>query len=446
MTTPEPSAIINHQRPEGETSTETAWEMINFIAGAPSSFHAARQVADQLSEAGFSPVQADQPFDSAPGGYYLLHGGAVLAWFLPETADPASSGFRIIGAHTDSPGFKLKPIPQGTTAGFDQLNVEVYGGPLIPSWFDRELVLAGQVVLRDGSTHVVATPPIARIPHLAIHLDRSANDGFSPDRQQHTQPIMGIHSDASLIEVLAHQLGVAPTDILAHDLITADAQPGELFGGDGMLLAAGRLDNLTSVVTATGALTSAVQAAVVDGDNHNDIVVAAFFDHEEIGSNSATGAGGPLLEHTLRRVASRLGATDSQFLEMLARSTMVSADVAHSLHPNYPNKHDGTHLPILGQGPVLKTNANQRYASSPAAQAVWLTACEAAGISSQVFAGNNAVPCGQTIGPISATRLGITTVDVGVPILSMHSARELAHAADCDLFQRALTAYLTMQH
>lgn len=445
MTTPEPAAIIQHDRPEQESSTETAWELINFIAGAPSSFHAAQQVARTLAEAGFTEVFADQPWGSSPGGYYLVQGGAVLAWYLPETAAAGTTGYRIIGAHTDSPGFKLKPIPQGITSGFDQLHVEIYGGPIIPSWFDRELVLAGQVVLADGSCHVVATPPIARIPHLAIHLDRSVNDGFSPDRQQHTQPIIGVHSDTSIYEVLAESLGVDPSQIIAHDLITADAQPGELFGGDGLLLAAGRLDNLSSVVTGLGALTTAVQSTVLDGARHDDILMVAFFDHEEIGSGSATGAAGPLLETTLSRVSAGLGATSAEHQQMLARSFMVSADVAHSVHPNHPHKHDGVHLPILGQGPVLKLNANQRYATSATAQARWVRACQAAGISTQVFASNNAVPCGQTIGPIAATRLGITTVDVGIPLLSMHSARELAHAVDCEHFQRVLTAFLSME-
>ncbi|MDO5098205.1 MAG: M18 family aminopeptidase [Corynebacterium sp.] len=417
------------------------WDFISYIAASPSSFHAADQGAALLSAAGFSPVTETAKWNAEPGGHYMVRDGALMAWFVPETAGP-KSGFRIIGAHTDSPGFKLKFNGNSTSFGFNQANVEVYGGPIIPSWFDRELVLAGQVYMADGSTKLVATPPLLRIPHLAIHLDRSANDSFSPDRQRHLMPIFGVDPTINLMDIIADAAGVAPDQILSHDLITADAQPGECFGVESQLVAAGRLDNLSSVFAGITALINAAQNIIVDGGGSEDVLVLACFDHEEVGSQSVTGAGGPILEDVLQRTAIQLGASPEEYKQMLRRSSCVSADAAHSIHPNYPSQHDHDNFPVLGNGPVLKINANQRYASTAVTQGIWLSACHNAGITSQVFVGNNTVPCGSTIGPITATRLGIPTVDVGIPLLSMHSARELCHATDLEQFTSALTTFL----
>lgn len=412
-------------------------DLIRFIAAGPSSFHAARVVADRLIDAGFLPQEETAPWDAAPGGHVMVRGGAVMAWWVPEDASP-DSGFRIIGSHTDSPGFTLKPSPELVNSGWAQAGVEVYGGPVLASWLDRELTFAGRVVLGDGSVRLVSTGPIARIPHLAVHLDRSKE--LTLDRQLHMQPIIGLAGDgaSSVLDVVASMVGVEKHDIDGLELVTCDTQPGQVFGADGELIAAGRMDNLTSVHASLLALLRAVES----GDAGSDVLVLAAFDHEEVGSATTTGAAGPVLEDVLSRTAFALGADEEGLRRMYARSSCVSADAAHSVHPNHAGKHDPDHHPLINGGPVLKINANQRYASNAETAALWRRACRAAGVPSQTFVGNNSMPCGSTIGPITATRLGIATVDVGVPLLSMHSARELAGVSDQVWFVDALEAYL----
>lgn len=430
--------------PQSESSPRQAAEafandLISFIASSPSSYHAAASAAEALEAVGFARQDEATPWEATPGGHFLVRGGALMAWFVPECASVERSGFRIIGAHNDSPGFKLKPLGDREAAGWQQAGVEVYGGPILSSWLDRELVLAGRIALADGSTRLVATPPMLRIPHLAIHLDRTINDQLHLDKQRHLQPIFAVgHPEASIMDVVADAAGVDKRDIVAHDLITADAQPGELFGAGGDLLAAGRLDNLSSAYPGLRALLR----AAAGGEAGPDVLVLAAFDHEEIGSGSTTGAAGPILEDVLVRTATALGAGADGLRRMYARSSCVSADAAHSVHPNYPDRHDSVNFPLMGKGPALKVNANQRYASNAASEALWVRACERAGFFTQYFAGNNSVPCGTTIGPITATRLGIETVDVGIPLLSMHSARELASAQDIYRLELALHEYL----
>ncbi|WP_394283762.1 M18 family aminopeptidase [Corynebacterium sp.] len=392
-------------------------DLIDFIAASPSSYHAAHMVAQRLAEHGFRRQDETAEWEAGPGGHYLIRGGAVMAWWVPEDA----TAFRIIGSHTDSPGFKLKPQPDFVNQGWQQIAAEVYGGPILRSWFDRELTIAGRVVLADGSEHLVNTGPVARIPNLAIHLDRDP----AVERQAHTQMI----TDAPVMEILAGTLGVDAQDICAHDLITADAQRGAVFGD---FLAAGRLDNLTSVHSSLTAFLNAI-----DSGDATDVLVLAAFDHEEVGSQTTTGAGGPILEDVLVRTAHALG---HDHRRMIAGSSCVSADAAHAVHPNYAGKHDPAHRPLLNHGPVTKVNANQRYASDATTIALWQ---QRAGVPTQSFVSHNDVPCGSTIGPITATRLGIPTVDVGVPLLSMHSARELAGVKDLAWFTQALEAYLT---
>ncbi|RSZ63476.1 M18 family aminopeptidase [Corynebacterium hylobatis] len=412
-------------------------DFLDFIAASPSSYHAARVVADRLVDAGFTPQQETSPWDAAPGGHVMVRGGAVMAWWVPEDASP-DSGFRILGSHTDSPGFTLKPVPESSTCGWAQAGVEVYGGPILASWLDRELTFAGRVVLGDGSVRLVNTGPIARIPHLAVHLDRSKE--LTLDRQLHMQPVLGLAGEgaSSVLDVVASTVGVDKNDIDGFDLITADTQPGQVFGADGELIAAGRMDNLSSVHASLLALLRAIES----GDTGADVLVLAAFDHEEVGSASTTGAAGPILADVLTRTGLALGADEEGLRRMYARSSCVSADAAHSVHPNHAGKHDPGHHPLINGGPVVKINANQRYASNAETVAQWQRACRAAGVPSQSFVGNNSVPCGSTIGPITATRLGIATVDVGVPLLSMHSARELAGVSDQLWFVDALEAYL----
>ena len=393
---------------------------IDFIAQSPSAFHASATVAERLQAAGFTRSISLDDGAHAPGGHLIERDGAVVAWWVPEKARPR---FRVVGSHTDSPGLMAKPDPDVVREGFRQAAVEVYGGPILASWFDRDLMFAGRVVTADRTEHLVNTGPVARVPNLAIHLYRG--DMPEIDRQVHTQPILGV--DRPLLELAAKSAGLNAEDIVAHELITADAQRGEVLGD---LLAAGRLDNLTSVW-------ASLEAMLAAKDDAEDILVLAAFNHEEVGSASTAGAGGPLLERVLAKVAAGFGDP----AEIIADSIQISADAAHAVHPNYPGKHDPTHHPLVNKGPVLKINANQRYASNAATETEWILACRAAGVPHQTFVGNNAVPCGSTIGPISATRLGLPTVDVGVPLLSMHSARELCGVDDMDYFVRALTAF-----
>ena len=410
-------------------------DFLDFIAASPSSYHAADEVSRQLREAGFEVQDEGTQWSAAPGGHVMVRGGAVAAWYVPEGADK-NSGFRIVGSHTDSPGLVLKPTPDFSAAGWQQVAVEIYGGALLHTWFDRELTVAGQIVTRDGTRHLVNTGPVLRLPSLAIHLYRK--DEFKPDRQHNMQPVVSVGDpEASILQVVGEKAGVAKQDIASFNLITADSARGEVFGSGEQFIAAGRMDNLSSVHASLAAMKKAAEEY-----QGKDILVMMAFDHEEVGSSSRYGAGGPILADVLTRTARALGVNEEERFQMFSRSSCVSADAAHSVHPNYVGKHDPTHHPIIGKGPVTKINGNQRYASDATTVALWEAACEKAGVPVQRFVGNNDVPCGSTIGPITATRLGIDTVDVGVPMLSMHSAREMVGERDQVWLAQALEAYL----
>ena len=410
-------------------------DFLDFIAASPSSYHAADEVSRQLRAAGFEVQDEGTQWSAAPGGHVMVRGGAVAAWYVPEGADK-NSGFRIVGSHTDSPGLVLKPTPDFSAAGWQQVAVEIYGGALLHTWFDRELTVAGQIVTKDGTRHLVNTGPVLRLPSLAIHLYRK--DEFKPDRQHNMQPVLSVGDpEASILQVVGEKAGVAKQDIASFNLITADAARGEVFGAGEQFIAAGRMDNLSSVHASLAAMKKAAEEY-----QGKDILVMMAFDHEEVGSSSRYGAGGPILADVLTRTARALGANEEERFQMFSRSSCVSADAAHSVHPNYVGKHDPTHHPIIGKGPVTKINGNQRYASDATTVALWEAACEKAGVPVQRFVGNNDVPCGSTIGPITATRLGIDTVDVGVPMLSMHSAREMVGERDQVWLAQALEAYL----
>ena len=410
-----------------------AEDLADFVAASPSSYHAAAEVARRLIASGFTALNEGDAWPAQAGGRFLIvRDGGVIAWIVPENAT-ATTGVHIFGAHTDSPGFKLKPRPTTGSRGWLQAGVEVYGGPLLNSWLDRELRLAGRVVLDDGSVHLVDSGPLLRLPQLAIHLDRGVNDGLQLAKQQHTQPVWGLGAPDSedLLAAVADSAGIDALRIRGYDLITADSARGAVFGKDDVFFASGRLDDLASVHA--GVVAFAEMTPNVTGDH---VAIFAAFDHEEIGSESRSGAAGPVLEDVLERIRIGLGGSREDLHRSLADSWCLSSDVGHSVHPNYVSKHDPVVQPLLGSGPILKINANQRYATDAVGAAAWAAWCEAAGVASQEFVSNNDVPCGSTIGPITATRLGIRTVDVGIPILSMHSARELAGVADL----HALTA------
>jgi aspartyl aminopeptidase len=403
-----------------------ALDLGRFVVASPSSFHAAHEGARRLGEAGFRVLAETEEWPTTPGGYAVVRDGALIAWVVPDGAGPLTP-FRILGAHTDSPSFKLKPKPTAGANGWLQAGVEVYGGPMLNSWLDRELRLAGRLVTVDGDEHLVATVPLLRFPQLAIHLDRAVNDGLKLDKQRHMNPVWGLGdpSQADLLAFVAREAGVDAARVGGYDLVVVDAQEPAVFGAEDEFLASGRLDNLSSVHAGVTAL-----ARVLETARETAIPVLAAFDHEEVGSATRSGASGPFLEDVLARIGDGLGASATDRRRTFAGSWHVSADAGHAIHPNYPEKHDPVNRPVLNGGPLLKINAQQRYATDAAGAALWARLCAEAEVPYQEFVSNNDVPCGSTIGPLTATRLGIRTVDVGVPLLSMHSARELAGVQD----------------
>ncbi|WP_447913487.1 M18 family aminopeptidase [Microbacterium phyllosphaerae] len=414
-----------------------AEDLADFVAASPSSYHAAAEMARRLENAGFAPLAEEDAWDVAPGGRYLVvRDGAAIAWTIPADATAVTPA-HVLGAHTDSPGFKLKPQPTTGSKGWLQAAVEVYGGPLLNSWLDRELRLAGRLALADGRVVLADTGALLRLPQLAVHLDREANSGLALDKQFQTQPVWGLGdpTQEDILAELADSAGVSASDIRGYDVVIADTARGAVFGKDDAFFASGRLDDLASVHAGVVALEA------LGTPSTGPIAILAAFDHEELGSNSRSGAAGPFLEDILGRVYDALGADASERRRALSASWCLSSDVGHSVHPNYVHKHDPVVQPVLGSGPILKLNANQRYATDALGSAAWRGWCDAADVVTQEFVSNNNVRCGSTIGPITATRLGIRTVDVGIPILSMHSARELAGVSDLHDLARVAGAF-----
>jgi aspartyl aminopeptidase len=417
-------------------------DLMGFLAASPSPYHAVASAAARLEKAGFRQVEEAAAWDGLAGGRYVVRGGALVAWYVPQGAGPATP-FRILGAHTDSPNLRVKPVPDTGRAGWKQIAVEIYGGTLLNTWLDRDLGLSGRLSLRSGETVLVNVDrPLLRVPQLAVHLDRGVNDqGLKLDRQQHMTPVWGVGAprEGELIEFVAAEAGLAsPGDVIGWDLMCHSVEPAAYLGRDRELLAGPRLDNLLSVHAGVAALVAAAGA----GREPAAIPVLAAFDHEENGSQSDTGAQGPLLGTVLKRSVYARGGSYEDRARAYAGSVCLSSDTGHAVHPNYPERHEPGHLPRPGGGPLLKTNVNQRYATDSAGRAVFVEACERAGVPWQAFVSNNAVPCGTTIGPITAARHGIATVDVGVAILSMHSARELCGADDPFLLAAMMAAFL----
>ncbi len=413
-------------------------DLAAFLEASPSSHHAAAEGARRLEVDGFTAQEESAEWSSEPGGHYVVRDGALIAWRIPD-APRSFMPFRILGSHTDSTGFTLKPRPDMGGYGWQQLGIEIYGAPLLNSWLDRELGLAGRLVLTDGSTQLVRTEAIMRIPQLAIHLDRSVNDeGLKLDKQLHTAPVWSVgHPGSHVLDHVAEAAGCPAVEIDGYDLRVYDTAKPAIFGPHQEFLAAGRLDNLSSM--------HASIVAMINADDGDAIKMIAAFDHEELGSASRSGASGPLLADILTRISDGLGATLDQRHRSLAKTFCLSADTGHAIHPNYPNRHDPANQPLLNSGPLLKINANQRYATDGRGAALWRRVCRRAGIRTQEFVSNNAMPCGSTIGPLTATRLGIATIDVGIPTLSMHSARELAGTDDPLALTRAMEAFLTAE-
>jgi len=420
-----------------------ARDLLAFIDSSPSPYHAAAEVTRRLGDHGYRLFDEREVWTLEPGSRGVVVRGASVIAFCMGTEPPARAGFTILGAHTDSPNLRLKPRPQLESSGYAQLSVEVYGGVLLHTWLDRDLALAGRVVLADGSEGLIdLRSPVARIPSLAIHLNRDVNkDGLTLNAQQHLVPVIGLEREAApgLLDRIAQSLpisGVTARDVLGLDLGLFDAQPGVFGGQDAELLFSARLDNLSSCHAACVALVAA-------GPPRARTRVLALYDHEEVGSQSAVGARSYFLESVLERLARGSGEPEMDAkARAFARSTLVSVDMAHGVHPNYAEKHDKQHRPMLGAGPVLKTNVNQSYSTDGGGAAAFIAACRAVDVEPQHFSARNDMPCGSTIGPITAARLGIRAVDIGNPMLSMHSCREMAAVADVEPMIRVLTHLL----
>ncbi|MFD3522673.1 M18 family aminopeptidase [Streptomyces sp. NPDC058653] len=419
-------------------------DLMTFLATSPTPYHAVASAAERLEKAGFRQVQETDAWEGTTGGKYVLRGGALIAWYVPEGAEPHTP-FRIVGAHTDSPNLRVKPIPDTGAYGWRQVAVEVYGGPLLNTWLDRDLGLAGRLSLRDGRERLVNVDrPLLRVPQLAVHLDRGVNsDGLKLNPQRHMQPIWGLGEaeEGDLIRFVAEEAGVEASDIIGWDLMPHSVEPPAYLGRDRELVAGPRMDNLLSVHAGTAAL-AAVATAGGSGTALPYIPVLAAFDHEESGSQSDTGADGPLLGTVMERSVLARGGSYEDRARALAGTVCLSSDTGHAVHPNYPERHDPTHHPRANGGPILKVNVNMRYATDGGGRAVFTAACERAGVPWQTFVSNNSMPCGTTIGPITAARHGIKTVDIGAAIVSMHSARELCGADDPFLLANALAAFL----
>ncbi len=496
-----------------------ATDVCRFVNASPSPFHAVRTASTILDEAGFTAVEARAAWSApesgqrsdqesgpgsdqesgpgsgqesgggsrqdTPGGVpsrgYLARAGALIAWDLGPgdlaSAPPPATPFRIVGAHTDSPTLRVKPRPDLSRGAWDQLAVEVYGGPLLNSWLDRDLGLSGRVAVRTrggdpvGSEALGRQPglhtrlvrvdePVLRIPQLAVHLDRAVNEaGVKLNPQAHVVPVWGASGTApGFAAYLADLVGCDVDDVLGWDVMTHDLTPARRVGLAGDLIAGARLDNLASCLAAIRALTAATTPAAGSTDQPRGaatdqptgaatdraatIPVVVLFDHEEIGSTTDRGAVSPLLMSVLERLVAARGGTREDLWRALAGTVTASADMAHAVHPNYPERHEPAHQPMVNAGPVLKINQRGRYATDALGEAVIRVAAEQAEVPLQVFVSRGDMPCGSTIGPFVAAATGAATVDLGCAMLAMHSARELAGAADPGPYAALLAAFL----
>lgn len=416
--------------PPTEADLSAARDLLAFIDRSPTPWHAVAEAARRLSAAGFRELGEPDEWTLGSGDRaYVVRGGSLAAFAL-GTEPLATGGLRIVAAHTDSPNLRLKPSPDVVAEGARQLGVEPYGGVIQATWLDRDLSLAGRLALADGTTVLVDLErPLLRIPSLAIHLNRSVNtDGLILNAQRHLAPIWALEAETELADILELVVrtrpGLAAKDVLGADLCLYEAHAGTLAGASEELLQVGRLDNLASCHAAVTALAGAAPRGLPA------TAAIVLYDHEEVGSRTAQGAASSFLRSVLTRVAAAAGGAAHTLERALSRSWLVSADMAHAVHPNYPDLHEPQHKPRLGGGPVVKTNSNQSYATDGLSAAHFVGACRRAGFEPQHFVTRSDLPCGTTVGPITAAELGVRTVDVGNPMLSMHSAREMAATTD----------------
>ncbi|HEY5603617.1 MAG TPA: M18 family aminopeptidase [Gammaproteobacteria bacterium] len=414
-------------------------DLLNFIEDSPTPFHAVQNMAGILRENGFAELKESDDWNLSPGqNYYVTRNGSSIIAFRTGANDVVKTGIRMVGAHTDSPCLKVKPTPEVIRKGYLQIGVEVYGGALFSPWFDRDLSLAGRVNYTT-KFHQLETAlldfkdPIAVIPSLAIHLDRTVHEARTINPQKELLPII-LQTKAEepqefrellKMQMLSENPESTVDEVLDYDLCFYDTQPPAIVGLDEEFVCSARLDNLLSCFVG---LMSLIQT----GGKFASLLICN--DHEEVGSMSAAGAQGTFLRSVLERLAGDV----QNFTRMMTQSILVSSDNAHGVHPNYADKHDDTHGPILNQGPVIKVNANQRYATTSRTSAVFRQLCKKAGVPVQSFSMRNDMACGSTIGPLTAAELGVQTIDVGVPQFAMHSVRETAGVKDAHYLFRVL--------
>lgn len=459
-----------------------ASDFLTFVNASPSPYHAVQTAKSMLVKAGFVEINERESWDKLqPGSKYFLtrNGSSIVAFGIGGKWKPGN-GIAIIGAHTDSPTFRVKPKSNKTTAGYLQVGVETYGGGLWHTWFDRDLSVAGRVYVKDGQRYVPKlvkiNKPILRIPTLAIHLDREVNQKLEFNKEAQLVPILGlvekelngdkqakeelpsgefnalgkIHDrhHSALLDLIAKELQIKAEDIHDFELVLYDTQPSVIGGINDEFVFSPRLDNLcSSYASVEGLLNSLEDASSLANDE--SIRMISLFDHEEIGSSSAQGADSNLLEAVIARLALfKAGSSASLPYETYAKSFLISADMAHGIHPNYEAKHESLHRPSLNKGPVIKVNANQRYATNSPGILLVQNAANLAKTPLQLFVVRNDSPCGSTIGPILASKLGMRTLDIGNPQLSMHSCRETCGSSDIgyavDLFTQFLANYTAL--
>lgn len=413
---------------------------------ASSPFHAVQAMVDRFRRAGFQALKELDSWSLKPGGrYYLTRNGSSIIAFTYGRAKSPIDGLRIAGAHTDSPCLRVKPQPENLKQGYFQLGVEVYGGVLLNPWFDRDLSLSGRVSFQDKSKNLCSElidfrKPIAIIPSLAIHLDREANSKRTVNPQTDIPPLISIPADDQqpdfrsllLTQLIAEHPDCGATKVLDYELGFYDVQPASLVGLNEDFIASARLDNLLSCFIG-------MEALIDSGDEVSSLLVCN--DHEEVGSQSAVGAQGPMLKSVIERLAG----TPEQRIGLIERSLLVSMDNAHGIHPNYAQRHDEKHGPKLNGGPVIKINANQRYASNSETSSLFKILCEQNSVPVQSFVVRSDMGCGSTIGPITAAELGIKTLDIGVPTFAMHSIRELAGSRDTEYLYTAINSFFKWQ-
>ena len=420
--------------------------LLEFLDTSPTPYHAVQNMVCRLDSAGFTALDEGKKWNLQPQTrYYVVRGGSSLVAFNTAEQAPVDIGVRMVGAHTDSPCLKIKPRPEIIHNGYLQLGVEVYGGVLMNPWFDRDLSIAGRTSYLDAEDQISTVlldyqEPIAVLPSLAIHLDREANKNKSVNPQKHLPVILSRKNDKDATDLRHLLLSKLRQDrpnedirsILDFDLCLYDHQPAQIVGLEHQFIASARLDNLVSCYIGL--------CALVDGNSDLPCLLVCN-DHEEVGSQSAVGAQGPFLRSVLERWCS---STES-FEQTVHRSMLISADNAHGIHPNFPDKHDNNHGPLLNNGPVIKVNHNQRYATNNITSSVYRHLCEQQDIPVQVFVSRTDMACGSTIGPLTAGTVGVQTLDLGIAQFAMHSIRELCGVEDVDYLYRSLIEFYNLE-